>query len=41
MLVRNASPIGPRCFGAWCLVCQDLLDLSCGVCDIISLYFMC
>ena len=52
MLAMNASPRGPMCLGAWCLVCQDLvscyfyllyccLDLSCGECDVISLYFMC
>ena len=53
MLVRNASPRGPRCFR--CLMfslsgpCEllfftlfyCLLDLSCGKRDVISLYIMC
>ena len=26
MIVRNASPRGPMCLGALCLVCQDLLS---------------
>ena len=38
MLVRNASPKGSMCLGALCLVCQDL---SCGECNVISMYFMC
>ena len=53
MLVRNASPRGPTCCRCMmlslsgpcellfllCFFC--LLDLSCGECDVISLYFMC
>ena len=51
MLVRNASPRG-CILGALCLVGDDpvscyfcfvlfyLLDLSCGECNVISLYFM-
>ena len=50
MFVRNVSPRGPMCFR--CLMfslvgpCEllflfySLLDLSCGECDAISLYFM-
>ena len=49
MLVRNASPRGPMCFK--CLMCSlsglvellfllfSLLYLSCGECNVISLYF--
>ena len=48
MLVRNANRRGPMCFR--CLMfslsghCELLffaLDLNCGECDVISLYFMC
>ena len=52
MLVRNASPRGPMCFRCLMFNCQDLvsyyfyfvyrlLDLSCGECDVTSLYFVC
>ena len=50
LLVRNESPRRPMCFRflMFCLsgLCEllfycFLLDLSCGVCDVISLYFMC
>ena len=53
MLVRNASPRGPMCFrclmfslSAHCelffvTLFYCLLDLSCGECDVISVYFMC
>ena len=49
MVVRNASQRGPMCFR--CLIyslsgpCElffyFVLDLSCGECDVIFLYFMC
>ena len=26
MLMRNASPRGPMCLGARCLICQDLVS---------------
>ena len=53
MLVRNASPRGPMCFRCLMFYVSGpcellfftlfycLLDLSCGECDAISLYFMC
>ena len=49
ILVRNASPRGHMCFRCLLLICQDLvscyfyclLDLSCGECYVISLYFVC
>ena len=51
MLVRNTSPIGPMCFRCLMfIVCQDFvsccfyfvllpLGLSCGECNVMSLYF--
>ena len=53
MLVRNASPRGPMCFRclvfSLSVPCEllflvlfcCLLDLCCGECNVISLYFMC
>ena len=52
MLVRNASPRGPMSFRCLMfnlsgpcellfLLCFIASDLSCGECDVISLYFMC
>ena len=53
MLVRNASPRGPMCFRGlmfslsglfefvFLTLFYCLLNLSCGDCDVISLYFMC
>ena len=52
MLVRNESPRGPMCFRClmFCLSgpCEFfiyfihcVLDLSCGECDVLSLYAMC
>ena len=53
MLVRNASPRGPMCFRCLMFSISGpcellfftlfyfLLDLSCGECDVLSLYFMC
>ena len=53
MLVRNASPRGPVCFGclmfSFSVPCELLFllcfiaswDLSCGECDVKSLYFLC
>ena len=52
MLVRNASTRGPMCFRCLMvnlsgpcellfLLCFIVLDLSCGECDVISVYFMC
>ena len=53
MLVRNASPREPMCFRylmfslsgpcelLFLLYFSASLDLSCGECDVISLYFMC
>ena len=49
MLVRNASPGGPVCFRCLmrslsvfiCTLFYCRLNLSCGECDVISLYFMC
>ena len=42
MLVRNVSPRGPMCFRYLMFsLLYCLLDLSCGECDVISLYFMC
>ena len=26
MIVRNASPRGPMCLGAWCLICHHLVS---------------
>ena len=51
ILVRNASPRGPMCFRCLIfnlsgpcellfLLFYCLLDLSCGECDVVSLYFM-
>ena len=40
MLVRNASPRGPMCFVIF-TVFYCLFNLSCGECDVVSLYFMC
>ena len=51
MLVRNASPRRPMCFRCLIFIRTLLvviftlfycpLDLNCGECDVISLYFMC
>ena len=46
-LVRNAIQRGPMCFRCWTwrvvifTLFYCLLDLSCGECDVISLYCMC